>query len=91
MLKTARRKARGYPIELSCTLAQAFDYARHPRFDAILFSYSLSMMPEWKRVLEGALAHLDRGGRLYIVDFWDQKDLPPWLGRLLIWWLAGSN
>ena len=88
MLKTARRKASGHPIVLVHTLAQAFDYAAHPPFDVIFCSYSLSMMPRWKQALETALAALPRGGRLYIVDFWDQQDLPIWFGRLLRAWLS---
>jgi S-adenosylmethionine-diacylgycerolhomoserine-N-methlytransferase len=88
MLKTARKKARGYSIVLLHTLAQAFDYASHPDFDVIFFSYSLSMMPGWKGALERALAALQRGGRLYIVDFWDQRDLPAWFGCLLRGWLS---
>jgi S-adenosylmethionine-diacylgycerolhomoserine-N-methlytransferase len=88
MLKTARRKARARRIALVHALGQEFPYARHPAFDAIFFSYSLSMMPGWERVLEQALAALPRGGRLYIVDFWDQRDLPAWFRRLLPAWLG---
>ena len=88
MLKTARRKARGHPIVLVHALGQEFEYARCPAFDAIFCSYSLSMMPGWEPVLERALAALPRGGRLYVVDFWDQRDLPAWFGRLLRAWLG---
>lgn len=87
MLKTARRRAANYRIELFHTLAEEFDYDTHTDFDVVFFSYSLSMIPTWNRVLEDALANLRQGGRLYIVDFWDQKDLPAWIGYLLRKWL----
>ena len=51
-------------------------------------SYSLAMMPGWKDILEKALDALQPGGRLYIVDFWDQRDLSAWVGRLLQAWLG---
>jgi S-adenosylmethionine-diacylgycerolhomoserine-N-methlytransferase len=44
-----------------------FDLGR--RFDAILYSYSLSMIPQWRRSLETAAGHLAPGGRLVVVDF----------------------
>jgi S-adenosylmethionine-diacylgycerolhomoserine-N-methlytransferase len=88
MLKTAQKKARNYQIKLFYTLAEEFDYDKHTNFDVIFFSYSLSMIPEWKRVLEDALRNLKKGGALYIVDFWDQKDLPLWFGYILRKWLS---
>ena len=87
MLKTARRKAGNYAIELFYTLAEEFDYIKYTGFDVVFFSYSLSMIPTWRRVLDDALANLGPGGALYIVDFWDQGDLPAWFGFLLRKWL----
>jgi len=57
-------------------------------FDVIFFSYSLSMMPTWPQALDAALANLDRHGRIYIVDFWDQAGLPKVFARALKSWLA---
>jgi S-adenosylmethionine-diacylgycerolhomoserine-N-methlytransferase len=49
------------------------DYGRAPilpgRADAVLMSYSLSMIPAWETVLECALRELKPGGRIGIVDF----------------------
>ena len=87
MLKTARKKAKNYPIKLFYTLAEEFDYARHTDFDVIFFSYSLSMIPTWRQVLGDALDNLKTGGRLYIVDFWDQRDWPGWFVYALRKWL----
>jgi S-adenosylmethionine-diacylgycerolhomoserine-N-methlytransferase len=41
--------------------------------DAILFSYSLSMIPPFERVLERARADLRPGGRIAVVDFVDAR------------------
>lgn len=37
-------------------------------FDAVLFTYSLSLMPRWRQAWSGALAVLKPGGRAAIVD-----------------------
>jgi S-adenosylmethionine-diacylgycerolhomoserine-N-methlytransferase len=72
--------------------AEGFDYRRtfalERPFSAALFSYSLSMIPQWPRVLDVTLANLAAGGRIYIVDFWDQADLPSAVSRALKAWLA---
>jgi S-adenosylmethionine-diacylgycerolhomoserine-N-methlytransferase len=39
------------------------------RADAVLFSYSLSMIPNWQQVLKCAKAELRSGGRVGVVDF----------------------
>jgi S-adenosylmethionine-diacylgycerolhomoserine-N-methlytransferase len=57
-------------------------------FDHVFVSYSLSMIPEWCRVLEGAASHLGPGGRLHIVDFGNQERLPAAARALLLRWLA---
>jgi len=56
-------------------------------FDIIFFSYVLSTIPTWETTLDAALDHLAPNGRLYIVDFWDQADLPPVVGTVLQRWL----
>jgi S-adenosylmethionine-diacylgycerolhomoserine-N-methlytransferase len=57
-------------------------------FDHVLISYSLSMIPDWHRVLHAAASHLKPGGRLHIVDFGDQGRLPAIIRALLRRWLA---
>ena len=57
-------------------------------FDHVMISYSLSMIPEWRRVLEAAANRLKPGGRLHIVDFGRQERLPHVFRRLLLRWLA---
>ena len=60
-------------------------------FDHVMISYSLSMIPDWRRVLEVAAGHLKPGGRLHIVDFGDQKRLPDMARTLLLRWLAAFD
>lgn len=38
-------------------------------YDAVLMSYSLSMIPHWQAALENALRAVKLGGRLSVVDF----------------------
>jgi S-adenosylmethionine-diacylgycerolhomoserine-N-methlytransferase len=57
-------------------------------FDRIFISYSLSMIPAWRAVLDGAVARLAPGGELHIVDFGGQDGLPRWFRNSLRRWLA---
>jgi S-adenosylmethionine-diacylgycerolhomoserine-N-methlytransferase len=59
-----------------------------PSFDNVMISYSLSMIPDWRRVLQAAASHLKPGGRLHIVDFGNQERLPDIARALLQRWLA---
>jgi S-adenosylmethionine-diacylgycerolhomoserine-N-methlytransferase len=59
-----------------------------PKFARIFISYSLSMIPDWPRVLDGAVRLLADGGELHIVDFGRQEHLPHWFRRALRQWLA---
>jgi S-adenosylmethionine-diacylgycerolhomoserine-N-methlytransferase len=59
-----------------------------PSFDHISISYSLSMIPDWRRVIETAASHLKPGGRLHIVDFGNQERLPDLARALLLRWLS---
>ena len=52
-------------VNLVLSSAESFDPGT--KYQAILFSYSLSMMPE--QVLTSTLSHLDKNGKLGIVDF----------------------
>ncbi len=56
------------------------------RFDRVFFSYTLSMIPDWRAALvQGAKA---TGGTMSIVDFGQQERLPRWFKRALRAWLA---
>ncbi|MEP6850823.1 MAG: class I SAM-dependent methyltransferase [Acidobacteriota bacterium] len=93
MLVTAKEKIakRGHDIDLRTALADdfAFDstFGLEKPFDVVFFSYSISMIPTWLESIENAFNNLKPGGALYIVDFYDQKDLPGWFQKLLQEWL----
>jgi S-adenosylmethionine-diacylgycerolhomoserine-N-methlytransferase len=96
MLKTANNKIhrRGLSRRITVTtaLAEQVHYQKtfhlDSPFDGMFFSYSLSMIPMWKDALTNAWINLKPGGRIYIVDFWDQEKLPDWFQTLLQQWLA---
>ncbi|MGH9821377.1 MAG: class I SAM-dependent methyltransferase, partial [Pyrinomonadaceae bacterium] len=93
MLSTAKEKIgrAGRQIELRTVLADAFGFhstfALEEPFDVVFFSYSISMIPTWRESIDNALLNLKPGGTLYIVDFYDQEDLPRWFQKLLQSWL----
>lgn len=51
------------------------------RYDAITFSYSLSMIPDWWQAIDQAIALLRPGGRLGVVDFHVSRQHPRAGGR----------
>ena len=57
------------------------------QFDRVFVSYSLSMIPPWRAALRQAYAAVAPGGRLHIVDFGDQAQLPVWFRIGLRTWL----
>jgi S-adenosylmethionine-diacylgycerolhomoserine-N-methlytransferase len=78
-------------VALRHGLAEELDsaaFGQERRFDAILFSYSLSMIPTWRQAVDRARLQLAPGGMIAVVDFWDQRDLPRWFRELLGQWLA---
>ena len=94
MLETARAKADAADVqnvELKTALADDFTFdgtfGLAEKFDKIFFSYSISMIPPWRESIENALKNLKVGGELFIVDFFDQRDLPGPFRRFLKWWL----
>jgi len=94
MLETAERHIRRAGLSHRITLAQGLAEQLSPAafgqegFENALFSYSLSMIPDWRGALVAAHAALMPQGRLHIVDFGDLAGLPPAARRLLEAWLA---
>lgn len=94
MLETAQSKvdvAGAKNIILKTALADDFSFNKTfnlaESFDKIFFSYSISMIPPWRESIDNALKNLKPGGSLYLVDFYDQKDLPTGFRKSLKWWL----
>ncbi|MGF6155975.1 S-adenosylmethionine-diacylgycerolhomoserine-N-methyltransferase [Ensifer sp. KUDG1] len=56
-------------------------------FDHIVISYSLSMIPDWQKAIDAAIAALNPGGSLHIADFGQQERLPTSFRRALHGWL----
>ena len=99
MLTTARESiaAAGLSdrIKIDVALAQDFDgialFALDKPFDRLLFSYSLSMIDEWRAAIDHGLTQLTPNGSIHIVDFGDQEGLPGWFKKLLGSWLAAFH
>lgn len=90
MLRNARRTLGG-DATLAFGDACTFDAEAllgRTRFDRIILSYSLSMIPDWRGALGHAVAHLAPGGELHIIDFGMQEGLPVWFQKVLHAWLA---
>jgi S-adenosylmethionine-diacylgycerolhomoserine-N-methlytransferase len=95
MLKTAAQSAAraglaGH-IRLAKGLAEELDpalFGEDRPFDRIVFSYSLSMIPDWEQALTAAAAALAPGGRIEIVDFGDFARLPRPVALALRKWLS---
>jgi len=58
------------------------------QFDCVYFSYTLSMIPDWRAAIAQAVQVLKPGGRLHIVDFGGCDGLPQLFKSGLRVWLA---
>ncbi len=91
MLERARRRVdrrKWRNVSLVYDDATQFDLAT--RFDAILFGYSLTMIPNWGAAIERAHAHLKPGGRLVVLDFGRFDSWGP-LAPLMRAWLRANH
>jgi S-adenosylmethionine-diacylgycerolhomoserine-N-methlytransferase len=57
------------------------------KFDRAIFSYSLSMIPDWRRALKTAAENVRPGGTIHIVDFGDLEGLWAPIARAIRAWL----
>ncbi len=72
LLAKARQRVMAYR-NVEVIEADACSYQPDEAVDCVYFSYSLTMIPDWRRALDNALGMLRPGGRLGVVDFY----LPP--------------
>jgi S-adenosylmethionine-diacylgycerolhomoserine-N-methlytransferase len=56
-------------------------------FDRAIFSYSLSMIPDWRGALRTAAKFVHPGGFIHVVDFGDLQSLWPVAAKFLRAWL----
>ena len=94
MLKTASRSVaragftgrirliHGYAENLSPGL-----FGESEAFDRVVFSYALSMIPDWRQALRAADAALAETGKLHVVDFGDLAGLGRAGRALMLSWL----
>jgi S-adenosylmethionine-diacylgycerolhomoserine-N-methlytransferase len=68
LLAHARARAARFP-NVRVIAADACDYRPENPADCVVFSYSLSMIPDWRRALGNAMEMLRPGGQLAVVDF----------------------
>lgn len=94
MLETAQKKIDANKLEniyLKNALADDFSFDKtfdlENPFNTIYFSYSISMIPTWQESIQNTLTNLQSGRSFYIVDFYDQRDLPKWFKDILQGWL----
>lgn len=95
MLVSARAKIDRAGLADRVTLAQADAAAFDPQalfgvdgFDRVFFSYTLSMIPDWRAALARGMEAMAPDGRALAVDFGDQAGLPGWFRAALTRWLA---
>lgn len=58
-----------------------------PAYDRVLFSYTLSMIPDWQQALVTATERLAPAGELHVVDFGPCSGLPSMTKSILYAWL----
>jgi S-adenosylmethionine-diacylgycerolhomoserine-N-methlytransferase len=93
MLETARAAVRRAGLEHRITLAQGLAEQLSPaqfgvtHFENVVFSYSLSMIPDWRAALAAAHTALSPEGRMHVVDFGDLMGLGRPLEHAMRAWL----
>lgn len=86
LLTLAEKRASQWPALVKIVQADATTYkpssAGNLGIDRVYFSYSLTMIPEWRRAINNALRMLRPGGLIGSVDFHvSSNDPPPGLQR----------
>lgn len=91
MVSRARERVRRHGWQNVSVLAS--EYGSEPLrpgwASAVLFSYSLSMIPEWDRALDCAQLELAQSGRIGVVDFNAARDTLP--SRIWARWMRVNH
>jgi len=92
MLKTAVKSIGTRDITVKQAFAQSFIpkdiFGLDKPVTKFIFSYSLSMIPPWRKSIDHALSLLPPKGEIHIVDFGGAEDLSPFFRNALFWWLT---
>jgi S-adenosylmethionine-diacylgycerolhomoserine-N-methlytransferase len=80
LLTQARKRCERWPGIVTAVQADATTYrpawASKYGVDCVVFSYSLTMIPDWRRAMNNAIRMLRPGGLLGVVDFYVSPDVP---------------
>ncbi len=76
LIARARRRAADWP-NVRVIEADATTYRPAQPADCVYLSYALTMIPDWKAVIDNAIAMLRPGGLLGVVDFYVSAASPP--------------
>ena len=80
LLSQARKRCERWPGIVTAVQADATTYrpawASKYGVDCVVFSYSLTMIPDWRRAMNNAIRMLRPGGLLGVVDFYVSPDVP---------------
>ena len=92
MLATAKAKLRRQGrADANLRIADATSFTAaafgEEGFDRIVISYALSMIPDWQKALDAAIAALAPCGSLHVADFGQQEGWPGGFRRFLQAWL----
>jgi S-adenosylmethionine-diacylgycerolhomoserine-N-methlytransferase len=77
-------------IELKHALAEELTpnlFGSEQKFDHAIFSYSLSMIPDWRAAIRAAAKAVRSDGFIHVVDFGDLRSLWPLASTALRAWL----
>jgi S-adenosylmethionine-diacylgycerolhomoserine-N-methlytransferase len=76
LLDIARKRFGGYP-NVRAVRADAQAWRSDERLDAAVFSYSLSMIPDWRAALANAVRQVRPGGLIGVIDFYTLPSAAP--------------
>lgn len=76
LLAVARKRAARHP-NVTVVEADATTWQPPAPVDAVIFSYALTMIPDWFRAIDNALAMLVPGGLIGVTDFHVSRRDPP--------------
>jgi S-adenosylmethionine-diacylgycerolhomoserine-N-methlytransferase len=86
LLEVARRRHAGRP-NVAVIEADATTYRPTVPADCVVLSYVLTMIPDWRRAIDNAVAMLKPGGMLGAVDFHVPERGSGWVARAFWpWW-----